>query len=69
MYLIHRGVEMEQKSNLSFWIGSTLQQIMPPQKELALLLIVVLTEIGTEVSTHTSQLTRPQKCVAHFILF
>ena len=37
-----------QQSNLSHWIGSLLQKIMPAQKELALLLIVILGEIGTE---------------------
>ena len=37
-----------QQSNLSQWIGSVLQKIMPRQKELALLIITLLGEIGTE---------------------
>lgn len=43
-----------QKSNLSNLVKDALVQIIPAQKELALLLLFLFTQIGTEIASNSS---------------
>ncbi len=45
-------------SGLSLSIGNLMQKIMPDQKELALLLLVIISGIGTEVNENFIFLNR-----------
>ena len=38
-----------QKSGLSVWIGKILRDVVPQKREWALLIIILFSEIGTEV--------------------
>jgi di/tricarboxylate transporter len=46
-----------QKSGLSKWLAEVLSGVMPKQKELALIVILIFNQIGTEVNVILLSLT------------